>query len=98
VAGTVLYGKTMIGQEEQHDTYHLPHMKELKMDDYPLGDGVDGSVYGGRVDIIMGWSQCLNSRYTIGTLNGTHSTYFSVWPWLFDGASHTAELLVLDEI
>jgi hypothetical protein len=68
------------------------------MDDYPLSDGVDGSVSGGRVGIIMGWSQCLNSRYTIGTLNGTHSTYFSVWPWLFDGASHTAELLVLNEI
>jgi hypothetical protein len=69
----------MIGQEEQHDTYQLPYGKELKMNDYPLGDGVDGSVSGGRVDTIMGWSQCLKSRYTIGTMNGTHSTYFSVW-------------------
>jgi len=80
VTGTVLHGKEMKGQEEQHDTYQLPFKRELKMDDYPLGDGVDGSVSGGRVDIIMGWSQCLDSRYTIGTLNGTHSTYFSVWP------------------
>jgi hypothetical protein len=74
----------VIGQEEQHDTYQLPCEKKLKMDDYPPGGGVDGSVSGGRVDIIMGWSQCLNSRYTIGTLNGTHITYFSAWPWLFD--------------
>jgi hypothetical protein len=86
----VLYGKAVIGQEEQHDTYQLPHKEELKMDHYPLGYGVEGSVSGGRVDIIMGWSQCPGS-----TLNGTHSTYFSVWPWLFDGASTPPNFLYL---